>query len=371
MKLSLLQLTNVVADWIQANKIAIDGFTATNNNISGMVDQIGKIYTNETNFGDYLPQFDGEPLPLGKTIEEYYFDLILPVAHDANGSDTLAPHYATARPASFSYTEGEKDIPSSIPYNNLERAVHNEAQYAELIASLTKRLYDSFSVAKFNIKKQALAVLSAKCQEEQGSITTYAVSTAYAINTCLQSTASSGIYGIVVKAITATSYASYNTLADNVANGYIIILDLVQTISKPVDTLTSEAWITQVKKDVETASFPSEGHSLNGNTIGATDGLILVVKKGIMPVVEVSAWAGAFNKELLALPAEIVKVDDFGNDATGTYAILMDVRGMRIHQDYLSVLEQLNAQGHFMNYWLHYELTAHISKNTFVKIYKA
>lgn len=367
MKFSEVQITSIIASYVASNKIAVDTYSVTRDNVAGLLDKIGKIYTIENSFGDYLPMFDGEPLSYGKTIEEWYQDLILPETYDSTGSGALTPSDPTYRPASYSYSLGRQKIKTTIRNDNLERAVHFEAQFVELVATLTKRLYDSYSVAKFQIKKQALANLASKCEVSQSSATTYATSTAYAVNTFLKS---GSVYGVVVKAITSTTYASYNTWALNVANGFIIVLDLISTLTLPTDETTSETFIKQVKKDVEVAQFPSEGHSLNGNTIGATDGLVLVVKNGIMPVLEVDALAGAFHEDKLAIPATLVKVDNFANDTSGVFAILMDSRGMRVHQDYLAVRDNLNADGDFMNYFLHYEITAHISKNTFVKIYK-
>ena len=63
-------------------------------------------------------------------------------------------------------------------------------------------------------------------------------------------------------------------------------------------------------------------------------------------------------------------VDKFGNDANDVYAILIDRRIARLHPIYMSVKEQLNGAGDFVNYFLHTENTAFIGKNCFVKIYK-
>jgi hypothetical protein len=90
-----------------------------------------------------------------------------------------------------------------------------------------------------------------------------------------------------------------------------------------------------------------------------------------MPVVEVEALAGAFHAENLAIPATIKVVDDFGDDASGAWAMLIDPRGVKLHRGYHAIRENVNGQGDFMNYFDHSENTGFISKNTFIKVYKA
>ena len=102
MKLSIAQLTSVVHNYVVSNKIAVDSFSETRDNSVGLLDTLGKIYTNWQNYGDKLVLFDGEDLSFGKTIEEWAQDLILPENFDASGSTALAPHGSTYRPNEFS-----------------------------------------------------------------------------------------------------------------------------------------------------------------------------------------------------------------------------------------------------------------------------
>ena len=165
-------------------------------------------------------------------------------------------------------------------------------------------------------------------------------------------------------------FAAKKQLLGNAADK-AVTAKLVTTIAKPVDTATSEAFIKQIKQDVETASFPNEG-GLNGSLIGAAPELVLYVKKGVMPIVEVDALAGAFNEGRLAIPAKIKVVDDFGTMTnTGVYAILVDPRGIKLHRDYHAIRQSENADGDFINYVDHSEHTGFISKNVFIKAYKA
>ena len=367
-KLSYEQLKSVVASYVDANKIASGTYSATYNNVVGLLDKIGKIVMLDTIFTiDKLSQFDGEFLGLGKTIEEWQEDLILPQNYDATGANALAPNDPTYRPVAWSYTLGKKVLKTTLRNNDVERAVNNNSELVSIIAQKTKRLQDSYAVFKYQIKREIVGKIIDKCETIMSTNTAYQVSTAYSVGTLL---ANSGSIGIVVKAITSTSYATINTWALNVSNGYIIVLDLVKEIAAPVDTSTGEAFIKQVKEDVEKAQDLNEGNSFNGNSLGATEGLILLLKQGIIPSIEVDTLAGAFNQDRLAVGVKTIVVKDFGATSSDAYAVLMDARGFKLHNTYNALRDQINADGDFINLYQHTENTAFISNNTFVKVYK-
>lgn len=365
-KLSLPELNAFVANIVTQLKISNDNFSVTRENIVGLVDKIGKIVTIDTFYNiDKLSMFDGEYLSFGKTIEEWQADLIMPQAFDATGANTLAPHVSTFRPNFYSYTLGRKVIAQTLRNNDIERAVHFEEQLASITAMLVKRLGDSMSAYRYEVKREMLGKYIGLCADEMSStLDSYATSTAYAVGKLLKN---SNDRGIVVKAIANTNSLTW---AQAISAGYIIKLDLITEIAKPTDTQTGEAFIKQVKSDVEVASDLSEGHSLNGNTLGAVEGLVLIVKQGIIPSLEVNTYAGAFNEDRVVAPTEVIVVKDFGSADSDYYAVLMDRRGMRLHNTYDATRDQENAEGDFINLFRHTEDTAHVSRNTFIKVYK-
>lgn len=374
-KLSLAELNTKLAGIVTASKLSLSSFNVTRDNIVGLVDKIGKIVTLDTVFSiDKLTAFDGEYLSFGKTIEEWQQDLILPVAYDATGANNMAPNDPTYRPVYYSYTLGRQYIPTTIRNDNIERAVHNEGQFISIVSMNTKRLDDSMASYRYGLKREMIARLIDLCEDEMGLDSnnipaTFSASTAYStINTLLKDNNTPTAYGILVKAYTANAATNW---ADAVAKGYIIVLDLIGTIASPTDTTTANAFIKQIKKDVEKANDISEGHSLNGNTLGASYGLTLIVKQGIIPELEVESFAGAFNKADLAVPANIVTVKDFGTANSNYFAVLVDSRGMRLHNTYMATREDFNGKGDFLNLYRHTEDTAYISRNTFVKCYKS
>ena len=366
-KLSYTELSSLVASYVQANKIANPSFSQTYDNVVGLTDKVGKIVFLDSIFAiDKLAQFDGEYMDLGKTIEEWQEDLILPQNYDESGANTLAPNKPTYRPVAWSYTLGRKIIKTTLYNNDVERAVNNIDELVRIVSTKVKRLQDSEAVFRYDVKREILAKIVDKCVTYMGTNTAYQVSTAYSVGTVLKNSSS---IGIVVKAITSTTYATINTWADNVAKGFIIVLDLVNSIDAPVDTSTGEAFIKAVKEDIEKAQDTNEGHSFNGNSLGATEGLVLILKQGIIPSIEVDTLAGAFNQDRLAVGVKTIVVKDFGSTLSNAYAILMDARGFRLHNTYNALRDQENAEGDFINLIKHTENTAFISNNTFVKIY--
>lgn len=373
-KLSINSLKSVISAYVQSNKISVESFNATYDNSVALLDTLGKIYTNWQTYGDKLEIFDGEDLSFGKTIEEWAQDLILPVLFDADGSTTLAPHDSTYRPNSFSYTLGKRTIPQTIRNNDLERAVHNIEQFTDLITGKTKAMYDSETMFIYGMKREALGVLATLCLYDMDvsnadltlAAETTAISQAVAVNDLV---AVAGEPYLAVKSIGAGDGLTGQTAIEG---GYLIKLDLVSELAKPVDTTTGEAFIEQVKADVEIASDYSEGHSLNANTLGAVEesGLVLLLKQGLMPKIEVQVQAGAFNGDKVAMPSRVIVVPEFGTADEKVYGLLVDARILRKHNTYRAVRENQNGQGDFLNMFYHTENTIHISKNCFVKVYK-
>jgi len=363
-KLSIAQLNSAMATYVASNKMGQTSFTASTDNTAGLLDKIGKVFTIDTDFNDPLKMFEGDDLSYGKTIEEWYEDLILPQTQDTTGANTLAPHDPDYRPNTYSYSLGKQTIPTTIRNNDLQRAVHNEGQLAELLTMKMKRLNDSEQAMKYSLKKQMINNLIGKIDASYStSATTFASTGTYAEGTLLKDNNNPTEWGIIVKAYSNGNATSW---ADAKAKGYIIKYTIKEVLAKPIDTTTGEAFVKAVKSCLETASFYSEGNSLNGNTIGAVPNMVLLIQKGIMPSIEVDVMAGAFNAEKVTLPAEVKVVDNFGSYSGNCYALLVDRRILRLHNDYREVMAQVNAEGGFVNYFQNTEWTAHISRNAFV-----
>lgn len=309
-KMTIEGLETFVKTYVAAGKQA-GAWVSSTDNLLKLQDKIGKQITLDGSFQDKLPELSGDELPLGKTIEEWMIDLTLPTDFDATGADNDKPAYPTVEDVAYSYTLGRKKIKTSVPYDNVERAALTAEGAAAMTGKIMERIQNSQSLYEYNLKKQLLA----------------------------------------------------NMVDKAAGNASVVAL--------PNTTENAEKAIIAIKEAVEDASFAHEGDSLTaGALIGASPELVLYVKKGFMPQVEVNAFAGAFNKADLAIPASIKVVDDIPCTDTKVWGVLIDPRGVKLHTGYKAMRSHENADGDFVNYTLHSEFTGFISKYTFVRVFK-
>lgn len=327
-KWTISDIKTAVAAYVVAAKQADASWTPDKENISGLMEKIMKTISIDGTFIDKLPELDGEDLPFGEAIEEYFINLV-PVRDydDFETGDADAAAIAENKPyrpnfGTTFYDEklGRKMFATTIDEYKYQDVLNGEGDLSTLVSLVMKRLYDSYAMWKYNTKKKLIGNMITKAMAVQGA-----------------------------------------TAADH---------PLVATVAKPVDTESGEAFIKAVKDLVEVAGFASEDTSLSKTTIGAEDGLKLYIKKGIMSSLEVDTMAGAFNAEKLALPCEIKVVEDFGNGVdANAYAVLVDPRGIKLHRNYEAVRDNPVAAGDYRNFFLHTEHTGFISPYTFVKVF--
>lgn len=313
-KMTIASLKTAMKTYVAAAKQA-GTWNATTENFVGCLDKIGKMVTIDGEYNDKLPELDGEELPLGKTIEEYFIDLTLPEAYSSiagEGAKDVVPALPTVEQVAYSYSLGREKIKTTVPYDNFERACLTAEDSANMGAKIMERLQNSYTLTRYAEKKQLLG-------------------------------------NAIDKAVTA---------------------NLVTEIAVPADTETSEKFIEAIKVAAEDAKFAHEG-GIGGALIGAAPELILFVKKGVMPVVQVQALAGAFQKDELALPAKVVVVEDFGELTNDTvFALLADPRGIKLHNGYNAIRSSGNADGDFVNFVKHFEDTGFISKYCYMQVFK-
>jgi hypothetical protein len=315
MKMTISNLQAAMRTYVDAAKQA-GAWTPSTNNFVGLLDKVGKQITIDGGFYDRLPELDGDELPLGKTIEEWFIDLTLPTAYTSasvEGASNEVPAIPTVEDVCYSYTLGKQKIKTTLLYNDFERAMISSENAANVGAKVLERLQNSYDLTKYQIKKQLLGNAAAKA--------------------------------VAVGATTS--------------------------IAVPVDTLTGEAFIKEIKKDIEAAQFAHMGDCLAGSEVlvGGSPELVLYIKKGVMASLEVDTFAGAFHREDLAIPCRIKVVDDFGSDESGTWALLVDPRGIKLHNSYNATRSHENADGDYINFVRHFENTGFISKFSYIKAY--
>lgn len=325
-KMTLESLKAFATSYVVAAQQA-GAWQETHNNLYKVLDKVGKMITLDGEFQDSLPELSGDDLPLGKTIEEYFIDLTMPVdfkAPDNSGTGyaeaALKPYLPDTEEPCYSYSLGRKVLPTTIPYDNVERGAINAEAAGNMIAKVTEKFADSGSLYRFALKKQLIG-------------------------------------NMITKAIEADAAAG----------------KIVSTIAVPTDTATGEAFIKEVKTIKENLEFANEGNCLSKTLIGKTpeSNLILYVKKGVLPSLEVDTLTGAYHLDKIAMPCRVKVVDDFGSADEKVFAVMLDSRGVKLHKDYLTTKPQENAFSDFVNLFEHSEYTGFISKFTAVHVFKA
>lgn len=322
-KMTIADLQSAMKTYVSAAKQA-GAWTKSNDNLIKAIDKIGKTVQINGIYTDKLAELEGDELPLGKTIEEYFIDLTMPATYSditTEGAKDDVPALPAVEDVCYNYTLGRQKVKTTVPFDNLERAFNSDEGAAAAITDISAKLQNSVDMTKYQMKKQLLGNVASKALAVKASVP-----------------------------------------------------DVYKAMPVPVDTETSEAFITAIKQAAEDASFAHQG-GLGNRLIGAAPELKLYVKKGVMPIVEVEALAGAFNSDKLALPASVTVVDDFGTITGETsgkkvYAILIDPRGVKLHEGYNASRYRENADGDFVNYVRHFEETGFISKSTFVRVFE-
>ena len=322
-KMTQAALKTAMATYVAEGKQA-GVWTDSQANLIKAIDKIGKTIQINGDYNDKLPELDGDNLPLGKTIEEYFIDLTLPETYStiaAEGAKDDVPALPDVEDCAYSYTLGRQKVKTTVPFDNVERAFNTSEGAADAITDISFKLQASVNMTRYQMKKQLLGNAISKALAVKSTVT-----------------------------------------------------DVYKAQPIPTDTASAEDFILAVKEAAEDASFAHQG-GLGNRLIGAAPSLKLYVLKGVMPTVAVKAVAGAFQRDELAMPAEVKVVDDFGTITGNTsgksvYAVLVDERGLKLHNGYMASRYKENADGDFVNYVRHFEDTAFISKSTFIRVFE-
>lgn len=333
-KMTLSGLESAMTAYVDAAKQA-GSWSASTGDITKMLEKIGLQVTIDGEVNDPLGILEKDVLPLGKTIEEYCIDFIADRAYGSTATEGQSAIEAEAENehsvvlptfenAAYSYSLGKRLFEVTIPNNEFEKYMIGGSNPGTLATRIMEKFNKSFAITRYAEKKQILGNLIAKAE-----------------------------------AVTKTVGGS-------------TVYPLVNKLAKPSDTTSSEAFILSVKKEIRNASFPNDS-CIGQALVGAApkESLKLFVLKDVRPVIDVTAMSGSFNQDKLGFDGvEIVEVDSFGDNATGCYAILADVRGVGLHNSYNAVRGREEIVQDAQKYVHHYEDTAFISKYTYVKVFE-
>ena len=315
MALTIETLKAAAGAYVDATKQLQTKFVPTVDDFTKTVCKIGEMKTLYLPHVDKLPELSGDNLPFGETIEEFMVNDFLPSDFSyQDGAPKKNATRATFAEAVYSYPMKEQLWELGVPRNQFRRVSLGERSFGDLIASTLSTLDSSANAWNYAAKRQLLG------------------------NAALE----------------AAKIASLKT-----------------EIAKPTDTASGEAFIKAVKACVEVASDMNNGN-LAQHTAAAAPSLTLYIMQGVMPSIEVDTMAGAFNEAKLAIPATVKTVLDFGTASdSGVYAILVDNRAIKLHDDILTVTSDYEGRMDQDNFYRHQKQTGFISKYGYIHVFKA
>lgn len=328
-KYSLADLTEIIREGL--GKQGAD-FEPTYESVSTLLDKIGLTISLQSNVVDHLEMFDDVVLSNGTTVEEYINDMLVVEDYDPSATPFTAEPVDVKR----AYHTRSKDKKITLPVlkAEIDRAFTSPEGTASFTARQIARIDDTFKNYKYEAKKIAIgqklfrdSALYTKATEKWSTEAVYGWNTIIAnAKTFVNAVGMKPLANINVKVGETPAVVPEDEPTPIYSNAII-------------DKATSEEFILAIQSLVEDMQFLRVGY----NTFGIPqqtqkENLVLLLKSGALPIMNVRALSNVFNKELLGLGIEVKVVDDFGvdtsvltaNDALGkVYAVLADKRLVR------------------------------------------
>ncbi len=323
-KATLAVVQKFAKDYAIASKSGNTTYNVSYNDVCKATDKIGQMITVKGSFDDDLFWMDGDTLPLGRTVEEYFRAIAAASTYqgaDTEGPKVNVPEFIPYEKCAYSTELARVKFKSSTQGDELANACINADAFASLVAGEQQEISDQKSLYKFNIKKAALANVIAKCEDT------------------------------TVKA------------------------NLVSSVTDPESMTAEDAekFITVLRTYAKKLRFASENNNLGQCLIGALKDMKprLVVKVGVLDKLDELAKAGAFHDEYFDLTSryDIDEVDDFGSNTTAI-ALVMDPRMIKVKPYLDRSYSYVNGDGDFMSTVNHYGVTIFTSLYTAVHVWE-
>lgn len=312
-QLTISGLQQAAADYVVATKQLQTTFTPTVDDFTKTVCKIGKMFTVYMPITDKLPELSGDQLNFGQTVEEYFCKTFIADKFTyADGSPKRNAKRATFAEAVYSYPLDEQIFELGVPRTQFQRVSLGQQSFSDLVADTISTLDSGYNAWQYAAKRQLLGNMATEAAKNS---------------------------------------------------------KLVTAITKPTDTATGEKFIKKVKELGEIANDMND-HNLAGEVAAAAPALKLYVKQGVIPSLETDVEAGCFQLGKLAMPAEIKTVLDFGNADESIYAILVDPRGIKLHDDVNIVTTDYDGYMNQDNFWRHLQSTGVLSRYSFIHVFK-
>lgn len=138
-------------------------------------------------------------------------------------------------------------------------------------------------------------------------------------------------------------------------------------------TDSAKGFVKACKKAIKDMSYVSDLFNPAGvKTYSDPSSLVMFVNKDVAVNMDVDFYAQIFGPNYAKLNIEVVELDNFGSDDTGTYALITDKDWFKVY-DTLQTMEELrNPEGLYTNYWLHvWQILSYSKFKNCVRIAKA
>lgn len=113
-------------------------------------------------------------------------------------------------------------------------------------------------------------------------------------------------------------------------------------------------FIRTAKKAITDLGYVStEYNPLHVKTKTDKPSLVMFINKDIPAHVDVDLYTSVFGPNYSQLDIEIVELDNFADDDSGTYALIVDREWFKVFDDKFQMESLKNPDGLFTNYWLH------------------
>ena len=120
------------------------------------------------------------------------------------------------------------------------------------------------------------------------------------------------------------------------------------------NTSACKAFARTVKKAVADVSYASTQYNSAGvKKATKKNNLVLFINKDIAPHLDVDLYSVIFGADYAKLGIEVVELDNFGDDATGTYALLCEDNFFQCYDVKNEMTQLTNPDGLYTNHWLH------------------
>lgn len=134
-----------------------------------------------------------------------------------------------------------------------------------------------------------------------------------------------------------------------------LVPEIGKTEATDADNMSAcKAFARTVKKAVADVSYPTDQYnSAKVKKVTKKNNLVLFINKDIAPHLDVDLYSVIFGPDYAKLGIEVIELDNFGDDASGTYALLCEDTFFKCFDVKNEMTQLENPDGLYTNHWLH------------------